>query len=58
MNFKPPVALHDYRFLGENYRERERIKRKKGRWAAKIAKMDRQERLAIMDVLTSEVAEN
>ncbi len=58
MNFKPPVALHDYRHLGGDYRERERIKRKKDRWRAKIAKMDRQERLAIMDVLTSEVAEN
>lgn len=54
MNFRPPVALHDYSHLGGDYRERERIKRKKARWAAKIAKMDRQERLAIMDVLTQE----
>lgn len=53
MNFQPPVALHDYSHLGADYRERERIKRKKARWAAKIEKMDRQERLAIMDVLTS-----
>lgn len=58
MNFKQPVALHDYRHLGSDYRERERIKRKKTRWAARIAKMDRQERLAIMDVLTNEVARN
>lgn len=57
MNFKPPVALHDYSHLGQDYRERERIKRKKARWAAKIAKMDRQERLAIMDVLTKETAQ-
>lgn len=55
MNFPPPVALHDYSHLGGNYRERERIKRKKARWAAKIEGMDRQERLAIMDVLTSEI---
>ena len=53
MNFAPPVALHDYSHLGGNYRERERIKRKKARWAAKIEKMDRQERLAVMDVLTT-----
>lgn len=52
LNFPPPVALHDYSHLGGNYRQRERIKRKKARWAAKIEKMDRQERLAIMDVLT------
>ena len=52
MNFPPPVALHDYSHLGDKYRQRERIKRKKVRWAAKIAKMDRQERLAIIEVLT------
>ncbi len=54
MNFQPPVALHDYSHLGDNYRERERIKRKKARWAAKIGKMDRQERLAIMEVLSNQ----
>ena len=53
MNFRPPVALHDYSHLGDNFRERERIKRKRNRWAAKIAKMDRLERLAVMDALTS-----
>lgn len=53
MNFPPPVALHDYDHLGDTYRERERIKRKKARWAAKIAGMDRQERLAIMEALTN-----
>lgn len=53
MNFKQPVALHDYSHLGDDYRQRERIKRKKARWAAKIVKMDRQERLAIMEVLTT-----
>ncbi len=26
-NFPEPVALHDYRYLGEDFRERERIKR-------------------------------
>jgi site-specific DNA-adenine methylase len=52
MNFPTPTALHDYTHLGGTYRERERIKRKSARWAAKIAKMDRQERLAIMAALT------
>ena len=52
MNFPAPVALHDYSFLGGDYRERERIKRKKARWAAKFQAMDRQERLAVMDALT------
>ena len=53
MNFAPPTALHDYSHLGDCYRERERIKRKKARWAAKFAAMDRRERLAIMDALVS-----
>lgn len=32
MNFEPPIQLHDYSHLGENYRERERIKKKKARF--------------------------
>ena len=51
MNFEPPNYLHDYSYLRENYRERERIKRKKQRWQNKIANMNRLERLAIMEVL-------
>ena len=40
-----------YGHLGADYRERERIKRKRRRWADKIAAMDRLERLAVMDAL-------
>ena len=53
MNFPPPVTLHDYSHLGDDFRERERIKRKKARWAAKFRTMPRAERLAIMDALTA-----
>ncbi len=48
MNYPPPVELHDYRFLGENYRERERIHRKQKRWAARLARMDVLERQALL----------
>lgn len=51
MNFDPPKELHDYRYLGENFRERERIKRKKQRWKNRLEKMDRLERLALMEVI-------
>ncbi|WP_375590218.1 DNA adenine methylase [Hoeflea alexandrii] len=51
MNFAPPSQLHDYAHLGDGFRERERIKRKKERWAGKIARMDRLERLAVMEAL-------
>jgi DNA adenine methylase len=37
MNFPEPFAFHDVRFLGRNFRERERIKRKRSRWKDVIA---------------------
>lgn len=48
MNYDPPTRLHDYRFLGTDYRERERIRKRKRRWAASWAKMERLERLAVL----------
>ena len=51
MNYPQPERLHDYSFLGDNYRERERITRKKQRWAAKWAKMPLLERQAILSAL-------
>lgn len=40
LNFPEPFELHDYRYLGENFRQRERIKRKIARWKGKLRKMD------------------
>lgn len=48
MNFPPPLALHDYRYLGSNFRERERIKRKQLRWKSRLLKMDELERHALL----------
>lgn len=50
-NFDPPELLHDPRFAGADYRERENIKRKKKRWAAKFQKMGRPERQAVAAAL-------
>lgn len=50
-NFQP-VALHDYQYLGRNFRERERIKRRKARWVSRLGKMlqfEREALLAAMD---------
>lgn len=47
-NFAPPVELHDYRYLGENWRERERIKRKKKRWTARLERMPLLERHCLL----------
>jgi 16S rRNA G966 N2-methylase RsmD len=50
-NYSEPTELHDYRFLGENFRERERIKKKKKRWVARLARMDALERQALLSVI-------
>lgn len=50
-NFPDPVALHDYRFLGRNFRERERIKRKTLRWANRLKRMPVLESRALLHAL-------
>lgn len=51
LNFGPPAALHDYRYLGQDYRERERIKKKVKRWAARLAKQPELEAQALLSAL-------
>jgi hypothetical protein len=48
MNYPEPVELHDYRYLGENFREREKITRQRKRWRARLLKMSSQQRYALM----------
>lgn len=48
MNFPEPLELHDYRYLGHNFRERERIKKKRLRWKKRLEQMPHQERFALM----------
>jgi|SRR6266446_8517221 len=47
-NYPEPVALHDYRYLGDDFRERERIKRKKQRWVNRLRSMPILERQALL----------
>lgn len=51
MNYPEPIALHDYRYLGRNFRERERIKRKKKRWRNRLAAMPLLERRLLVATL-------
>jgi site-specific DNA-adenine methylase len=51
MNFPNPLELHDYRYLGQGFRERERIKRKRDRWKAKLLKMSELERQAVVSAI-------
>lgn len=48
MNYSETVKRHDYRYLGKDFRERERIKRKKNRFVGKLARMDPTERAALL----------
>jgi site-specific DNA-adenine methylase len=48
MNYPSPFELHDYRYLGANFRERERIKLKTRRWVRKLEKMPILERQALL----------
>ncbi len=51
MNFPAPLELHDYRYLGQNFRERERIGRKRKRWLTRLRGMPELERFAILSAL-------
>jgi DNA adenine methylase len=45
--------LHDYSFIGENYRERERIKKKIDRHVARLRELPAPERNAILHAITN-----
>lgn len=51
MNYPEPVALHDYRYLGDDFRERERIKRKVKRWHKKFSDLPKLEQCGILSSL-------
>lgn len=51
MNYPEPYELHDYRYLGENYRQRERIKRRQQRWFKRLSSMPALERYAMLSVV-------
>ena len=51
MNYPEPIHLHDYAYLGANYRERERITRKKKRWTEKLTNLPTLERYAILSAI-------
>lgn len=52
-NFERPTVLHDDRYLGDGFRERERIRRRQKRWVARLQRMDPAERNAILGAVRS-----
>jgi len=51
LNYPEPAELHDYRFIGRDYRDRWNMTRRVRRWTARLARMDRHEQLAMMAAL-------
>jgi site-specific DNA-adenine methylase len=51
MNYQEPLELHDYRYLGDNFRQRERLKRIRTRWLARLDRMDALERYALLSTI-------
>lgn len=48
MNYPEPQELHDYRYLGKDFRERERIARKIKRWVKRLDNLPTLEKNAIL----------
>jgi DNA adenine methylase len=58
MNFAAPQQLHDARFVGGNFTDRQRVRRKCERWKRKFAAMAPGERTAILDALRDPMVES
>ncbi len=50
-NYPAPEKLHDYSYLGNTFRDRERIKKKRDRWVARLLRTPAMERNAIFHAL-------
>jgi len=53
MNYPAPVALHDYSYLGDTFRDRERIKLKSEGWVRRLRAMPGLERQAILTAINN-----
>lgn len=53
MNYSEPAQLHDYRYLGDNYREREKLAKMRRRWLARLERMPVIERYMLLSALES-----
>jgi 16S rRNA G966 N2-methylase RsmD len=48
MNYPQPEVLHDWRYLGGGFREREKLRRQQRRWVARLERMNLLQRQALM----------
>ncbi len=54
LNYAEPKQLHDTRYVGNNFRERERIKRKAQRWVKNLKNMPPLEQQFVIDLMRKE----
>jgi DNA adenine methylase len=57
-NYVAPYRLHDSRFLGKNFRERETIRRRLGRLQRRISTLSPQEQHILSDWLANDLAKS
>jgi hypothetical protein len=51
MNYEKPAVLHDYQYIGDGRRNRERIRRRQKNWSSQLSAMPEEERIAMLQVL-------
>jgi hypothetical protein len=51
-NFEPPVALHDYRYLGETAHQRQDLKRQIASWTGKLERMSVLKKQALLSAIS------
>lgn len=51
-NYARPTVLHDVTYVGKDFRERLRIRRKRDRWRARLAKLPALERAVLFEALS------
>lgn len=57
-NYKTPHIIHDYRYAGDNFRQREKHTRKRNRWANKFKNLGKAERYSIYKTLSHIIAQD
>jgi len=57
-NYDAPVALHDYRFLGESFRQRQDLKRQIASWTGKLKRMPPLKKQALLAAIAAGIGEN
>jgi len=58
MNYPPPIELHDYRYLGNTFREREKLKKRSKKWVRRFQSLPVLERQALLIALQTIKEEN